>query len=147
MSLDPLTAVFALGKTAIEKLWPDPAAQAEELRKLEELRQSGNLAQLNAHVQIMLGQMSINKVEAAHPSIFVAGWRPGVGWTCVAILIFNYIVVPMLAYGLLFIDGAPPAPPQLDMSELWPVLLGMLGIGSMRSYDKTKGNDTKGVTR
>jgi len=143
MSFDPLSAAFELGKTAIEKIWPDPTARAVELRKLEELRQTGDLAQLNAHVQIMLGQLEINKVEAAHPSIFVAGWRPAVGWVCVAILAFNYIGVWLLEYVTLFFDAMPPVPKQMDMADLWPVLLGMLGIGGMRSHDKKHGVDTK----
>ena len=61
MSFDPLSAAFDLGKTAIEKIWPDPRKRAAELRKLEELRQNGDLAHLNAHVQLMVGQLEVNR--------------------------------------------------------------------------------------
>ena len=142
MSFDPLTAAFDLGKMAIEKIWPDVEKQAEEMRKLEQMKQNGDLAQLNAHVQLMLGQIEVNKIEAASNSIFVAGWRPAVGWVCVTVLAFNYIVVYLLEYAMLFVENAPELPARFDMSELWPLLLGMLGIGGMRSFDKSKGVQT-----
>lgn len=142
MSFDPISAAFDLGKVAIEKIWPDPTKRAEELRKLEELRQNGDLAELNAHVQLMLGQLEVNKAEAQHKSIFVAGWRPAVGWICAIILGFNYIGVWILEYIAAFVDNMPPTPERMDMSELWPVLLGMLGIGVQRSYDKRNGTQT-----
>ena len=80
MSFDPLAALFDLGKVAIEKIWPDPVKRAEEIRKLEEMRQRGDLEELNAKVKLLTGQMDINKVEAASSDRFVAGWRPFVGW-------------------------------------------------------------------
>ena len=142
MSFDPLSAAFSLGENVINKIWPDPTKRAEEMRKLEELRQAGDLASLNAHVQLMLGQLKVNAAEAAHKSLFVAGWRPAVGWVCVSVLAFNYIGVYLLEYAAAFIDNMPPVPKRMDMSELWPVLLGMLGIGGMRSLDKRNGTQT-----
>lgn len=136
MSFDPVTALLDVGKMAISRIWPDPAQQAEEERKLLELAQNGDLANLNAHVKLLTGQMEINKIEAGHKSIFVAGWRPAVGWVCVSILAFNYIGVYLLEYISTFVESAPIPPKRMDMSELWPVLLGMLGIGGMRSFDK-----------
>ncbi|HHZ97924.1 MAG TPA: hypothetical protein EYN67_20815 [Flavobacteriales bacterium] len=82
MSFDPLTAALDVGKSLIEKIWPDPVKQSQEIRKLEELHQRGDLAILNAEVQLLLGQINVNKTEANHKSIFVAGWRPFVGWVC-----------------------------------------------------------------
>ena len=81
MAIDPITSIFELGKTAIEKIWPDANKRAEEMRKLEEMRQSGDLARLELHVQLMLAQLEVNKAEAEHPKVFVAGWRPFIGWT------------------------------------------------------------------
>lgn len=147
MNFDPLSAAFDLGRVAIEKIWPDPTKRAAELRKLEEMRQTGDLAALNAHVQMMVGQMEVNKVEAAHPSIFVAGWRPAVGWVCVSILAFNYIGVYLLEYAAALVEGMPAPPERLEMSDLWPVLMGMLGIGGMRSHDKKHGVDSRGVSQ
>ena len=64
MNFDPLSAAFELGKTAIEKIWPDPTKRAEEVRKLEELRQSGDIEMMNAQIKLLLGQIEINKLDA-----------------------------------------------------------------------------------
>ena len=73
----------------------------------------------------------LNKAEAKHRSIFVAGWRPAIGWVGALILFFNYLVAPILIW--VFPDTNPPT---LDLDALWPVITGMLGIAGMRSYDK-----------
>lgn len=78
----------------------------------------------------------LNRAEAQHRSIFVAGWRPFIGWIGGLILFFNYIAVPILTWVL-----PETNPPILDLDALWPVITGMLGIAGMRSYDKMKGND------
>ena len=75
----------------------------------------------------------LNKAEAQHRSIFVAGWRPFIGWIGGLILMFNYIVAPILVWTL-----PHTTPPTLDLDALWPVITGMLGIAGMRSYDKMK---------
>ena len=153
MSFDPLSAIFDVGKTVIEKIWPDPVKQAEEIRKLEELRQTGDLAKLNAHVQIMPGQMRINEKEAEHKSIFVAGWRPFVGWVGGFSLAYQFILYPLMLWvwqiaAIIFVipEGVEP-PPVLDAVELYTVLLGMLGIGAMRSYDKKNGTATHSIEK
>jgi hypothetical protein len=155
MSFDPFTAAFDLGKIAIEKIWPDANKRAEELRKLEELKQTGDLAQLNAHVQLMLGQISINLKEAEHKSLFVAGWRPFVGWVGGVGLAWSVIVYPMVSWVWAWLRptytdalGAVvlvPMPPAVDAGILVTVLMGMLGIGTMRSFDKTKGTVTQSL--
>ena len=80
MAIDPLTALFEAGKIAIEKIWPDANKRAEEIRKLEEIRQKGDLAELNAYVQITLAQIEVNTAQAKHKSVFVAGARPAAIW-------------------------------------------------------------------
>ena len=142
--VDPITQALSLGQSVIERIWPDANKRAEEMRKLQELAQAGDLARLNAEVQLMLGQLEVNKAEAGHKSIFVAGWRPAVGWVCVIILSFNYIGVYLLEYlaAILPFFDYETLPARFDMAELWPVLLGMLGIGGMRSFDKSKGTQT-----
>lgn len=75
----------------------------------------------------------LNIAEAKHRSIFVAGWRPAIGWVGAMILFFNYIAVPLLTW--ILPDSNPPV---LDLDALWPVITGMLGIAGMRSYDKAK---------
>jgi len=151
MSFDPISALFEVGKTVIEKIWPDPIKQAEEIRKLQELQQTGDLARLSAAVQQLTGQMEINKIEAAHKSIFVAGWRPFVGWVGGIALAYQFIVYPLLLWGWAIVDPqtatgvAINPPPILDTDALYTVLMGMLGIGAMRSYDKKNGTATQSI--
>jgi hypothetical protein len=87
---------------------------------------------------IDLAQLDINKTEAAHRSLFVAGWRPAVGWTCTAALAYSYVLEPILTFGLAQ-AGYLVDLPAVDMSQMMPVLMGMLGLGSLRSWEKVKG--------
>ena len=148
MSFDPLSAALGLGKIAVERLWPDPIQRATEMRKLEELYQKGDMAQLDAHVQLMLGQIEINKIEAGSKSLFVAGWRPAVGWAGVLALTYSGVVYPLLlwVWSILAATGHIPqdveAPPFIAAGVLGTIVTGMLGIGTMRSVDKKNGAAT-----
>jgi hypothetical protein len=77
-------------------------------------------------------QGEINKVEAQHRTIFVAGWRPFIGWVCGIALAYNFIIRDMLVWYM----GAATAPPALQMEHLMTVLIGMLGLGGMRTFEK-----------
>lgn len=142
MSFDPITAAFDLGKIAIEKIWPDANKRAIEIRKLEELKQKGDLAELNAHVQLMLGQIEVNKIQAASKDWKVAGARPFIIWMCGFGLGLQYIIHPSLVWTWYFLSMEGSPPPPLDMSVMMPLLFGLLGLGSMRSFDKSKGTQT-----
>ena len=85
--------------------------------------------------ELAKGQLEVNKVEAASKSMFVAGWRPAVGWVTVIGMASNYILIPMGNFGLA-LAGSDIAIPLLQMSEMMPVLLGMLGLGGMRTVEK-----------
>jgi hypothetical protein len=94
------------------------------------------LASEQAHSEV-LAQVETNKIEAASSSLFVAGWRPAVGWICAAGMGINFIITPLLspvlnAYTRIGI-------PQLDMTQMMPVLIGMLGLAAARSIDKKNG--------
>jgi len=138
MSLDPITALFDVGMSVIKRVWPDPAMQAEEERKLLELKQRGDLAELNAHVQAMTGQLDINKVEAAHKSIWVAGWRPGVGWVCALGLLYASIIEPLMRF-VATMAGYTGEFPLIDTTLTMQVLIGMLGLVAARTREKEKG--------
>ena len=138
MSLDPLTAIFELGKTAIEKIWPDPSKRAEELYKLEQLKQAGDLARMEAEVKLLLGQIETNKVEAAHPSLFIAGWRPFAGWCGGVAFAYAAIIEPLARFVAQVGYGYQGAFPEINTALTIQVLLGMLGLGLMRSFEKTK---------
>ena len=78
--------------------------------------------------ELMKGQLAVNKTEAAHKSLFVAGWRPSIGWVCSLGLLYNTIIANMLG---IWVDL-----PEIDTTLLVPVMMGMLGLGAMRSYEK-----------
>lgn len=105
-------------------------------RKLEAQAESQLLSALTG---VVMGQIEINKVEAGHKSIFVAGWRPFVGWVCGIALAYNFVVRPIGMYAAFLagvdLDGAP----ELDITELLTVLGGMLGLGALRTGEKIKG--------
>jgi hypothetical protein len=95
------------------------------------------MAAEQAHAEV-IAQIEVNKVEAASGSLFVAGWRPGMGWTCVAAYFLAYVGLPMLSF-ITELSGRHIELPSIDFNALSPVLLGMLGLGVMRSFDKVKG--------
>ena len=92
------------------------------------------MAQKHAQ-ELAKAQLDVNKVEAAHKSMFVAGWRPAVGWVCCVGLGYNYLFIPMANFVLVLSNSNVIVPP-LDLSGMMPVLMGMLGLGAMRSYEK-----------
>jgi len=88
------------------------------------------LAQKEAHKNAAL-QLGVNKVEAAHKSLFVAGWRPFIGWCCGLGLLYSVLLAPLLDIWFEM--------PAIDSSILMPTMTGMLGLGALRSYEKVKG--------
>lgn len=118
MDLTGLGAVSDLAKTAIDKIWPD---------KSEVERQ-----QLANTLALIQGQLDINKVEAASPSLFVAGWRPFIGWICGVGLGYQFLIYPILI-------GYAPKIQQLDMGTLVTLLGGLLGLGTLRTVEKLNG--------
>lgn len=106
--------------------------------KLEELKVQ---ADERFHKELM-GQIEINKIEAAHPSIFVAGWRPFIGWVGGASIAYTFVIAP-LAERIALYSGFTGDLPALDTGSLMTLVLAILGIGAQRSFDKTKGVDTK----
>lgn len=79
-------------------------------------------------------QTKINEVEAQHRSLFVAGWRPFIGWICGIALAYNFIVRDLI----IFVSGSEAVPPALQMDHLMTILMGMLGLGAFRTYEKVK---------
>lgn len=94
---------------------------------------------------IDLGQIEVNKAEATNSSVFVAGWRPAIGWVGASAMAYQFLAYPMLVWGWALLqakgwvaEGLRP-PPMLDTDALWVILSGMLGIAGMRSVEKVKG--------
>lgn len=109
----------------LSKVIPDTAKRDEIAFQI------ATLAEKQAHEQI-IQQLEVNKQEAAHKSLFVAGWRPFIGWTCGVAMAFNFVAAPIITS-----VGYSVTP--LELETMMPVLLGMLGLGGMRSYEKRNG--------
>lgn len=136
MAIPILGDLIQAGLKIIDKVIPDPQAKTAAQLEFMRLQQAGEFKSLELDAQARQNQTDINKEEAKNPSVFVSGWRPAMGWICGAIFCANYIGAPLLAWLSPLLDIPPP--PRLDIGEVLPVLLGMLGLGSMRSVEKIK---------
>lgn len=114
------------------------------LKKLLGFKSSDNIGGLGLEIRELIKgkeidpqtlielQAQINSVEAKHRNIFVSGWRPAVGWVCAFALAYNFIIRDLLVWWV----GVESAPPALQMEHLMTVLIGMLGLGGMRTFEK-----------
>jgi Holin of 3TMs, for gene-transfer release len=123
--IDPISAVSDLAGTVINKIWPDKS----EIEK----------QQLAAAVELVHGQLNIDQAEATNPNMFVAGWRPYVGWVCGAALTYTYLIYPLLTWWLAMVHPELHAPKLGNDSMLYELLTGMLGMGALRTLEKVKG--------
>lgn len=127
----PLLDVLGIGAKLIDKLIPDPKAKAEALQKLSELEQSGDL-------QVIAGQVEINKIEAASPNVFISGWRPAVGWVLAAGLAVMLVIGPLMAWGSA-LAGRPMEQPTMPVEVIMALSTSLLGLSGMRTWEKFKG--------
>ena len=134
----PLALIPIIGGL-IDKLIPDPAKAAEAKLKAMEMAQAGELAYLDADVKLAMGQMEINKEEAKDPSLFKSGWRPAVGWLCLAGFAYAAVVRPLAPWIATVAGLHVPPLPAMDTAELMTILMGMLGLGGMRTAERIKG--------
>jgi len=127
------------------------AGLADDLFTSDEERLKLRIQEQQIAAEVAKGQMAVNAAEAQHKSLFVAGWRPAVGWIGAAALAYQFLLYPLLVWGwhLLQMGGVIPAdalyPSVLPDETLWVILSGMLGIGGMRSFDKSKGKSTERI--
>lgn len=133
-----LGPLLEVGTKLIDRLIPDKQAQAEAKLKLLELQQAGELKQLESDMQLALGQLEVNKTEAATTSLFRGGWRPFIGWICGSGLAFQFVVRP-LANWTIAVQGGTVFLPGLELDTLMTLLFGMLGLGVYRTAEKLKG--------
>lgn len=134
ISIPILDGIFKV----IEKVIPDPQAKAQAQLKTLEMQQAGEFKQIETDLQLALGQLEVNKVEAAAPDIFRGGWRPFIGWTCGGGLFYQIMARPLFGWIAENTLGWTQ-PPSLEMDTLLTLLFGMLGLGSMRTMERLKG--------
>lgn len=120
----------------LDKIFPDKTAAEAAKVKLMELAQTGELANLNASVTLASGQMEVNKVEASSEGWYKGGWRPAIGYICALALFYNYIGYPIALFCVALYSPSIVVPPSPIDDNMWELLLGMLGLGAMRSWEK-----------
>jgi Holin of 3TMs, for gene-transfer release len=131
----PLEAVLGLATSLIDRVFPDPAQKSAAQLELLKLQQSGELAQIT-------GQLDINKAEATNVNLFVSGWRPAIGWVCALALAYQYLIRPLSGTVATIAGYSLPPLPGLD-DNLWQLMMGMLGMGGLRTFEKVQGVASK----
>ena len=134
-----LSGLFDLGKGLLDRLFPDPAAKAAAQLELLKMQQTGELAQLAADTDLAKLQIQTNIEEAKSTNWFVAAWRPFIGWTCGAGLAYAALVEPFARFAAKVWFGYTGEFPAIDTDLTLQVMMGMLGLGAMRSAERIKG--------
>ena len=137
MAFDPITAVASVADTVIKRIWGEKASDADIVKLKNELLIE--LAKLDAAQ--LTGQLEINKVEAASPSLFVAGWRPCMGWVCEFAVAYTFIMHPISNWLLVLIAPGMPILPNIDSGQLMTLVMAMLGVGTLRTVEKLRDKD------
>ena len=123
-SLTGISEVAGVVGTVIDRIWPNKTEQEK--------------AEIQAALMVVQGQLEVNKAEAGNSSVFVAGWRPFIGWVCGAACAWTWIGLP-IAKAFLPLAGVTISLESADLTEMLPVLMGMLGLAGYRTFEKTKG--------
>lgn len=127
MAFDPVTAIANTVNTVLERVLPDKEANDAAKAKLAEMALQGQLQQI-------VGQIQINIAEAQSKSVWVAGWRPGIGWICGLGLLWQFFIGPVLGFAF-----QSHHIPVIDATSLQDLLFALLGMGTLRTVDKVKG--------
>lgn len=105
----------------------------------ERAKEAFQLEMSRAVNEAAASQVEVNKIEAAHTSIFVAGWRPSIGWVCSIALLWTYIIYPLISWFYLYHGMPVESIPKLDTDNLFELVFCLLGLGGMRTFEKLKG--------
>jgi hypothetical protein len=89
--------------------------------------------------ELAVAQIDVNKAEAASGSLFKGGWRPFIGWVCGGAFAYHFVLQPVIVFSVLTAGVELPPLPEFDMASLMTVMMGMLGLGGLRTYEKQKG--------
>ncbi len=133
MLLDLIPAISKL----LDKLIPDPEAREKAKIELLKAERSSDLEALRLALSADQAQTEINQQEAAHSDRFVAGWRPFIGWVCGVSFAYHFVLQPLLAFAIMN-SGGEVKLPAFDMDALSTVLMGMLGLGGLRTIEKIR---------
>lgn len=138
MDITGIGSLLDFGGKIIDRIWPDPAQRDAAKLELFKAQQAGEFKEMEQAFELAKAQIGVNAVEAANPSLFTSGWRPAIGWICGAALAYQYLLRPLVSWGVIAAGHPLPAMPGLD-DNLWQLLMGMLGLGGLRTFEKIKG--------
>lgn len=128
LAIPILDGAIKLGSQLIDRFIPDPQKKLQAEMEWTRIVQASELAQI-----------AVNLQETKHESRFIAGWRPFVGWVCGSAFAYHFVLQPFLVFLITAMKWQAPPLPALDMAALLTVLLGMLGLGGLRSFEKRHG--------
>lgn len=131
MSITGIGEIANFATDLVNKFWPDKTQAEKDQLALQ-------VHQMTIAANLTQGQIDVNKAEASSQSVFVAGWRPFIGWVCGAAFGWTFVIGPLMSFTLSAFKVSVSLP-QLDLSQLSPVLMGMLGLGVMRTVEKVNG--------
>jgi hypothetical protein len=135
LDITGLGSVFDFGSKVIDKIFPNKDDAEKAKLAMLQMAQNGEFKELDLQAQRDQQQAAINAEEATKGGL-LNQWRPALGWVCVSAYAYNFVLMPFVVWLATFITGAAPAMSAMDTTELSVLLLGMLGIGGMRSIDK-----------
>lgn len=133
--------VKSVGDT-LDNLFTSDEERLEAQHELTKARRHFDYLETKLVVDQNIAQIEVNKVEAAGSSLFQSGWRPAVGWIGVLALFYQFVLYPLLLWAKTFVPEIQP-PPALESDMMFTIITGMLGIAGLRSFDKTRGTDTR----
>ena len=135
LDITGLGSVFDFGSKVIDKIFPNKDDAEKAKLAMLQMAQNGEFKELDLQAQRDQQQAAINAEESKQGGL-LNQWRPALGWVCVSAYAYNFVLMPFVVWLSTFITGAAPAMSAMDTTELSVLLLGMLGIGGMRSIDK-----------
>ena len=136
-----ISGLFSAAQSLIERFFPDPEKKAAAQLELLKMQQNGDLAQLAAETDLAKLQIQVNLEEAKSTNWFVAGWRPGIGWVCGAALAYAALIEPLARFVAKVWFGYSGEFPVISTDLTLQILMGLLGLGAMRSVEKIKGGE------
>lgn len=133
-----ILALIPVLSQVLDKVFPDKEAADAAKLKLLEMQQTGELAGLSAAVELAKAQTEVNKAEAGSDGAYKGGWRPAIGYVCAIALAYNYVLYPLLVFILAYTMPEVKVPASVIDDNLWELIMGMLGLGAMRSWEKSR---------
>lgn len=140
MDLTGFGSIADLIKSGVDRIWPDKTKALEIKAEIDKAALAGQLQEMQDGWDNARAQLAVNQQEAASSSIFVAGWRPFIGWVCGSAFAWMFLVQPFLVFGITAFHGTLDLKqlPVLDTASIMQILMGILGLGALRTYEKVK---------